>query len=374
MKAGTLRTDGAAAWLGLALLPALGPRQALRMADHLGGPAAVLGSSDAALRSAGMRDAARTTFLAARDGIAARIRDEVEALERAQAVLIAWDDAAYPEPLRTLPDPPLVLAVRGDVAALAAPAVAIVGARRCSDYGRRVAGELARALAGAGLVVVSGLAAGIDAAAHRGALEAGGRTTAVLGTGIDRVYPAWHRPLARQVAGQGALVSELPCGAPALPHHFPRRNRVVSGLALGTVVVEAAERSGSLGTARLALEQGREVFAVPGPVGVAGHVGCHRLIQEGAQLVTGAADVLAVLAPALVPQMQAARAAAEAAALGADERAALAALEGGPAHVDDVIRTTGLGPQAALETLLALELRGLVEQRPGMRFARRWAA
>lgn len=374
MKAGTLRTNGAAAWLGLALLPALGPRQALRMAERFGGPAGVLEAAEADLRDAGMRGAARSAFLAARVGVLERVRREVAALEQADAVLVAWDDPAYPDRLRTLPDPPLVLAVRGDVGALAAPAVAVVGARRCSDYGRRVASALATDLAAAGLVVVSGLAAGIDAAAHRGALDGGGRTTAVLGTGIDLVYPAWNRPLARQITRQGALVSELPCGSPALPHHFPRRNRVVSGLALGTVVVEAAERSGSLGTARLALEQGREVFAVPGPVGVAGHVGCHRLIQEGAQLVTGAADVLAVLAPALVPRMQAARAALAAAELDGPERAVLAALEAAPAHVDDVIRTCGLGPQTALETLLALELRGLVEQRPGMRFARRWAA
>lgn len=374
MKAGTLRTNGAAAWLGLALLPALGPRQALRLVDRLGDPTAVLDASEEALRQAGMPAAHAATFAAARAGIVARVEAEVAALEQAGAVAVAWDDPAYPQRLRRLPDPPLVLALRGDVTALDAPAVAVVGARRCSEYGRRVATELGRDLAAAGLVVVSGLAAGIDAAAHRGALAGGGRTVAVLGTGIDLVYPTWHRPLSRQVAGQGALVSELPCGAPAMPHHFPKRNRLVSGLTLGTVVVEAAERSGSLGTARLALEQDREVFAVPGQIGVAGHVGCHRLIQEGAQLVTGAADVLAVLAPALVPQMEAARAATALAELDPSERAVLAAVEPEPAHVDGVIRATGLGPQAALETLLALEIRGLVEQRPGMRFARRWAA
>src|SRR5204863_1250644 len=172
------------------------------------------------------------------------------------------------------------------------PTVAIVGTRRASEYGKRIASDLAGGLARAGITVVSGLAAGIDGAAHRAALEAGGRTIAVLGTGIDVVYPSWHAELADAIAVDGALVSEFPCGTPPLPHHFPRRNRIISGLALGTVVVEAAEQSGSLITARYALAQHRDVFAVPGPLGNARQHGPHRLIQEGAKLVTGVADIV----------------------------------------------------------------------------------
>src|SRR5262249_48477402 len=257
--------------------------------------------------------------------------------------------------------PPLVLAVRGglDPDELA---VAVVGARRASGYGRRVAEELARGLAAVGITVVSGLATGIDAAAHRGALAASGRTLAVLATGLDRVYPPWHAELSRQVAAAGALVTEFPCGTAPLPSHFPRRNRLISGLALGTVVVEAAERSGSLITARYALEQGREVFAVPGPVGVALHAGTNRLIQEGAKLVRGVDDVLEEVAPQLRGRAVASR--PPALALSPVETRVLDAVRPDEAHVDEVIRRTDLAPGAALETLPALALRGVVEQQP----------
>src|SRR5438034_301096 len=215
--------------------------------------------------------------------------------------------------------------------------------------------------------------AGAHAAAHHAALAAGGRTVAVLGTGIDRVYPKWHRELARAIAGQGALVSEFPCGSPPLQFHFPRRNRIISGLTRGTIVVEAADDSGSLITARHALEQDRQVFAVPGPVGVPAHHGPNRLIQQGAKLVLSARDVIEELWPELLPRLAARRAAAAEAALSAPERQILAAIGPEGRHVDDVIRQAAVPPGAALETLLALELRGLVSQLPGKRFCRRAA-
>jgi DNA processing protein len=190
---------------------------------------------------------------------------------------------------------------------------------------------------------------------------------------VDEVYPSWHRELAAAVAGQGALVSEFPCGTPPLPFHFPRRNRLISGLTRGTIVVEAAEKSGSLITARYALEQGREVFAVPGPLGLVAHRGPHRLIREGAHLVTCADDVLEEIAPALRRTLAARRTFAAEAGLTGAERRLLAALGAGDAHVDDVIRVAAVPPAAALETLLALELRGLVRQLPGKRFRRRAA-
>jgi DNA processing protein len=355
----------ALAWLGLGLVSELQPREAFALVEGLGTVEAVLQASPDALVAAGVRPVAA----AAVSGAFARAQAEADRLSALGATLVAWSDPAYPERLRTIADPPLALAVRGGLAA-DEPAVAVVGARRASAYGRRIAEELGRGLAQAGLTVVSGLAAGIDAAAHQGALAGGGRTVAVLATGVDRVYPPWHRELAEQVAASGALVSEFACGTPPLQFHFPRRNRIISGLALGTVVVEAAERSGSLITARYALEQGRDVFAVPGPVGVPLHRGPHRLIQQGARLVTGVEDVLEELAPALIARVQQVRAAAAEATLSAEERRVLDALDGAGRHVDDVIRTVGLTPGAALETLLALELRGLVRQSPGKRFER----
>jgi len=359
-------TGRARAWLALALAPGLGPAHARRLAEHAGGPEAACALGPAALTRCGLAPAVVDGWSEGRR----RAEHETARLAQLGASLHTWDDPGYPKALRTIPEPPLVLATLGALDA-DEPAVAVVGARRASGYGRRVAEELARGLASVGLTVVSGLASGIDAAAHRAALAAGGRTVAVLATGLDRVYPPWHVGLARQIVGQGAMVTEFPCGTPPLPHHFPRRNRLISGLALGTIVVEAAPHSGSLITAHCALEQGREVFAVPGPIGVPLHHGTNRLIQQGAKLVCGVEDVLDEIAPSLRARLVAARAAAP--ALSATEAQVLEAVRPGDTHVDDVIRRTALGPGTALETLLALELRGVVEQQPGMRFRARAA-
>ncbi len=352
---------GSRAWLALSLVRGLSAARALALVRERGGPEAILEGPEAAgLDAKAVAEAQREA-----DREAGR-------LAAARATLVTWGDDGYPARLRTIPDPPLVLAVRGTLVA-DEPAVAVVGARRATPAGLRVAAELARGLADAGLAVVSGLAAGIDAAAHRAALAAGGRTLAVLGTGIDRVYPAWHGALAAEIARGGALLSELRCGAPPLAHHFPQRNRLISGLAVGTVVVEAAEGSGSLITARCALEQGREVFAVPGPVEGPQHRGSHRLIQQGAKLVIDVEDILEEIAPALRARVAEARAARARAALAPVEERVLEAVGREEGHVDDVIRRAGLPAGTTLETLLALELRGLVEQAPGKRFRRRAA-
>src|SRR5213083_1293566 len=361
--------DAALAWLALALVPELLPHRAFALVERFGTPRAVLEAPAGALAAADVPPAVVTSLGTA----AGRARAETLKLARAGATLVAWSDGAYPPALRHIAQPPLVLAVRGSLGGPDEPAIAIVGARRASEYGRRMAAELARRLAEAGVTVVSGLAAGVDAAAHHAALAAGGRTVAVFGTGIDRVYPSWHRGLAAAIAAQGALVSECRCGAPPLQFHFPRRNRIISGLTRGTVVVEAAEQSGSLITAGYALEQDRQVFAVPGPAGVAAHLGPNRLIQQGSRLVVGAEDVLEELWPGLLLRLAARRAAAAEAALSTPERQVLAAIGPGGRHVDDVIREAAVPPGAALETLLALELRGLVSQLPGKRFCRRAA-
>jgi DNA processing protein len=355
--------------LALALVPELHPTRAFALSARLGGPDAVLATGVDQLVQAGIAgDVAASVTTAA-----GRVPAELAALARIGGRVLAWSDADYPAVLRHIPDPPLALMVRGDLPGEDEVAIAIVGTRHATSYGRRIAEELARDLATAGVTVVSGLAAGIDAAAHRGALEAGGRTLAVLGTGVDVVYPRWHRELAAAVAGQGALVSEFACGTAPLAFHFPRRNRLISGLTRGTIVVEAAEKSGSLITARYALEQGREVFAVPGPLGPVVHQGPHRLIREGARLVRSAGDVLAELAPALRRRLAAHRRSVAEAVLTACERQLLDAVGSYDAHVDDVIRTAAVPPATALETLLALELRGLVRQLPGKRFRRQAA-
>lgn len=360
-------TEESLAWLALALLE-VSPRDALALAARFGSALSVVGASERALLAAGMSPETASELRE----VSVRRDREIAALERVGARLVAWSDPDYPTLLREIPAPPLVLAVRGTLLPDEL-SVAVVGSRRGTEYGRHLAEELGRGLAQADITVVSGLAAGVDAAAHRGALAAGGRTVAVLGTGIDVVYPRWHVELAEAIVAQGALVSEFPCGTPPLRHHFPRRNRIISGLSRGTVVVEAAEDSGSLITARHAVEQNRDVFAVPGPARGATHRGAHRLIREGAKLVTCVEDIVEEVAPERIDRPARARAAAATAALTAEEQCVLAAIGQDGGQVDEVIRRAAVPPATALETLLALELRGLVDQLPGKRFRQRAA-
>jgi DNA processing protein len=289
--------------------------------------------------------------------------------------LLARARPGYPARLAETHDPPLLLEARGPLPEVE-PAVAVVGARSASPYGLRAAREIALGLARAGVTVVSGLARGVDAAAHRGALEGGGRTIAVLGSGLDRPYPKEHEGLALEIVrAGGALVSELPLGTPPLAVHFPRRNRIVAGLSLGVVVVEAAERSGSLITAEWALEAGREVMAVPARVGDPGAAGCHRLIQEGAALVEDAEDVLAACGLARGKGRRTARsldapAAPEDATLTEVEGRVVAALSLEPAHIDEVVEATGLPASTVFGTLTALEWKRAVKAWPGKLYQR----
>jgi DNA processing protein len=277
-------------------------------------------------------------------------------LARLGAVALPLGHPLYPARIARLDDPAPLLWLRGDPAALAHPAIAMVGSRRCTQAGRDAAYALAGELGGLGLSVVSGLARGIDAAAHLGALDARGPSLAVLGCGIDRVYPPEHGGLAERIAGQGALVSELPPGAPPLAYHFPLRNRLISGLARALVVVEARERSGSLVSAAHALAQGLDVLAVPGPVRVPSHLGSNRLLRDGARPALDADDVLGVLGLAR-------RGAAEppVRAVGSpSQRQLFAALEAEPATPDALARRLGCAPEALALDLLELELAGRV--------------
>ncbi|GAB4350631.1 MAG: DNA-processing protein DprA [Immundisolibacter sp.] len=278
------------------------------------------------------------------------------------------DQPGYPSRLAQIADPPPVLLMQGEASVLDAPQIAIVGSRNATPAGRDIAYELAAALAEAGLSVTSGLAEGIDAAAHRGALAAGGGTLAVLGTGPDRVYPRQHKELAHAISAGGLLISEQPVGTPPRPFNFPRRNRIISGLSLGVLVVEAGPRSGSLITARLAADQGREVFAVPGGIHNPLARGCHALIREGAKLVESVTDILEEL-PAVPSGQMAAKAAPS--TRDAQDHPLLACLGDSPASVDLLVQRSGLTVDEVSTMLLTLQLDGLVTALPGGLYGRR---
>lgn len=288
---------------------------------------------------------------------------ELRRLESSDTRIIPWWDPEFPPLLKEIHDPPAVLFWRGSWPAMER-AVAIVGTRGCSGYGGRMARMIARDLSRQGVLIVSGLAAGIDAAAHQGALEAG-ETLAVMATGLDHIYPASNIPLARQILTHGALISEYPLGTEPTPGQFPARNRIISGLCLATIVVEARERSGSLITADQALEQNREVMAVPGPIDSPNSAGCHRLIQQGAKLITCAQDVLEELG------WEGSRIPSPPPDLSPDEANVLAAVETQPTPLDRIAQKSGLPPQIVNSVLLTLELKALINQFPGRRYARR---
>ena len=361
--------------LCLTMVPGVGPHTGQALLERFGTAGRVLDAPIAALREvpgvgpklAGKIAQARRDYDPA---------DERELCRRAGVRLLPRGAREYPPPLGDIPDPPCLLYVRGSFEPADPLAIALVGSRRCTPYGLRVAERLAASLARVGLTVVSGLARGIDAAAHRGALKAGGRTLAVLANGLAQVYPPEHEALAREIAapGAGAVLSEMPMRQAPLAGLFPQRNRIISGLCLGVVVVEATPRSGSLSTAHHAMEQNREVFAVPGPVDSLPSQGCHRLIRDGARLVETVDDILDELGP-LVREVRAAPAApavrhpAEL-TLSDLERSLLGKLDDRPTAVDELIARTGLTASQVMATLSVLEMRRLVRRLPGHQFIR----
>ena len=362
-----------AAWLSFLRLPALGARGRRALLEQFSDPLAIYAAapSDVA-RVLATLDSHRNRqplyrALAAGPNAAA-VQEDLAWLAQPHCSLITWTDPDYPPLLRQLPDPPVALYVRGDRALLGQPQLAIVGSRNPTPAGREHAAAFAQALAGAGLTITSGMALGIDAAAHRGAMIAG-RTIAVAGTGLDRIYPASHRELAHAIAGTGALVSEYPIGTPPKPENVPIRNRVISGLSVGVLVVEAAQRSGSLITARLAAEQGREVFAIPGSIHSPLSRGCHALIRQGAKLVETAHDVLEELS-ALIPVVGTATADKTAIDLSNDEAMLLQWLGYDAVDIDTVVERSGLTPDRVSSMLLTLELRGVVIASPGGMYQR----
>lgn len=384
-----LSRDELAGWLWLSTTPGVSRATARRLLTAFGSPERVLGASDDALRALVGGD----TVQALRGDAIAPVR-QLDATQRwlegaagAARDIVVLGDPRYPPLLLHTADPPLLLFTLGRVELLSAVSVAIVGSRNATPQGLDNARSFARFLSERQLTVVSGLAMGIDGAAHEGALAGAGSTVAFVGTGLDRVYPARHVALAKRIAEQGVVASEHPLGAPARPENFPRRNRLIAGISRGTLVVEAALESGSLITARMAVECGREVFAIPGSIHSPQSTGCHRLIQEGAKLVENGDDVLRELRPDDAPRracLSTPRAslfadagpvdAGEAPESPATDAALRAALGYDPVSFDVLSARTGLPADQLAAQLLELELAGVVQRLPGGLLQRRGKA
>jgi len=357
-------------WLALIRVEGLGCASAKKIAEHFASIREAFAASEKQLRAiAGLDQRAIQGLLAFSDWAGAE--KELSRIRETGAAILPITATAYPERLRQIPDPPPFLYLRGEIQARDQKAVAVVGSRSASPYGVKVARDLCRALAALGFTVVSGMARGIDGEAHQATLAAGGRTVAVLGSGVDVVYPGEHQSLYHDISSSGAVVSELPMGTRPLAHHFPARNRIISGLSLGVVVVEATEKSGSLITGRLATEQGREVFAVPGQAGASRSRGAHQLIREGAKLVDDVDDIVEEIAPQLSSRDRTRSLSAKMelpADMGLEAKKILELIQSAPLQIDELIEGSGLSPAKVSEVLLSLEISGFLRQLPGKRF------
>ncbi len=342
-------------YLAFARVRGIGPARLRKLIAVFGSLERAWQADAYALAGAGLDRSLVERLSAARRAMSPQV--ELERVQASGQNALCWEDASYPALLKSIADPPPVLFVRGTLTPEDAIAIAIVGTRKATPYGRDVARQLAGDLARSGVTIVSGLARGIDAYAHQAALDAGGRSIAVIACGVDRVYPPEHHGLAKRLAERGAVVSDYPPGTAAEPGNFPPRNRIISGLTLGTIVVEAGERSGALITAQFAAEQGRDVFAVPGNIFNASSLGANRLLQQGAIPVTDAQSVLRQLNINAVSEQIGL---AESLPATDDERAVLAQLTHEPTSVDELIRTLGKSPHEVNAILAMLELRGVV--------------
>jgi len=377
-------------WVALNMTPGVGPRAAAKLLERFGSAEAVYRATRAELEKVRLLPEAVDSIIA-RD-VHDKAEAEIENVRKLGGDILVIDDGVYPSLLREIYDPPITLYVKGAWSeCLEQPCVAIVGSRRCSTYGQNAASMLARDLAQRGVTIVSGFARGIDAAAHRGAIEAGGRTVAVIGTGIDEVYPRDHKKLGEEIlAAGGAIVSQFPLTTPPVSENFPYRNRIISGLSLGVIVVEAAESSGSLITARLAIEQNREVFAVPGNITSRNSFGTNYLIKgAGAKLVQQWQDVAAELPPQIAARLlppplsdnkgekKKEKSLADQLALvpqgltGFEQSVFKLLSADNPAHIDALVDQSRLGISDLTAALLTLEMRDLVRALPGKCFVRK---
>lgn len=360
------------AWLRLLESPGLGRESARRLLAALGSPEAVLAAPQTSLRK--LLSAQQSAALQSSPEHWERLLQDtwhwLQTADETPHSVLTLGDSDYPQALLQTPDPPLLLYLKGRRELLGKTALAVVGSRHPTPQGRDNATTFARQLSESGLCIVSGMASGIDGAAHQGALQGIGQTIAVVGTGLDIVYPKSHLALAHRIAQDGLLISEYSLGAPPLAQHFPMRNRLIAGLAEGTLVVEAALQSGSLITARLAADYGREVFAIPGSIHSPQSQGCHQLIQQGAKLVTSAQDILDELRPDQKPVLGAV-ATRLASTSAPDEGPLLRALGYEPTSLDALIERTGESAASLSAQLLELELNGQVQRLPGQLFQRR---
>lgn len=350
-------------WVGFTLVPGIGRAKFSMMEQYFGSLETAWYASASELQAAGLDNRSVETIIARRTAIS--LDAEMEKLEQYRAKAYTWKDEGYPSLLKEIYDLPPVLYVRGALAPEDAVSIAVVGTRRPTYYGRETAEQMAGDLARNKVTIVSGLARGIDATAHRAALEAGGRSIAVFGCGLDIVYPGDHASLARQIMECGALVSEFPLGTRPRADNFPRRNRIMSGLSLGVLVIEARERSGALITAQWALEQNRDVFAVPGSVLSPASRGTNRLIQEGAKLVSDYYDILEELNLTFAAQQGTF---AETLPTTETESLIMEHLSPEPTHIDEVGRQCGLPIATVSSTLAVMELKGMVRQVGAMNY------
>ena len=352
-------------WLGFNLVKGIGPAKLQALLDTFKDVSAAWQATERDLERIGLDRRAIATFLETRANV--DLDAYVDQVRDAGVTLLTWESDNYPRYLREAPAPPPVLYVAGEVLEQDRWAVAVVGTRRLSSYGRQMTRELVTGLVQNNVTIVSGLARGIDGIAHKTAVEMGGRTIAVLGSGIDCLYPPEHRGLARRIIKEqrGAIISDYPLGTQPEAKNFPPRNRIISGLSLGVLVIEAGQRSGALITANFALEQNREVFAVPGNANSRASAGTNRLIQQGAKLVTAAEDILEELNLTMAPQQMVVQMAMPESE---EEEALLEVMTREPSHVDELCRASGMSSAEVRSTLAILELKGMEQQVGGMRY------
>lgn len=360
--------DPKAYWVGFNLVKGIGAVRVRTLLDVYGSLEAAWNAPADSLRACGLPPKTLENLLRVRSDCS--LETIWENIQRKGIQVLTWEDERYPRRLREIDQPPPVLYVSGDFQPADDWAVAVVGTRRMTVYGRQVAGELAAFLARQGITVVSGLARGVDRAAHEAALQAGGRSIAVLGSGVDRIYPPEHTRLAEQIRAHGAVISDYPPGTPPDSTNFPPRNRIISGLSMAVVVVEAGHESGALITASFAANQGREVFAVPGSIYAPQSKGTNRLIQDGAHPLLNFEDILEVLQLEQVQEKQAARTLLPPdPSVSAVEANLLRILADEPQHVDEICAQSGLPIEQVSATLTLMELKGIVRQQGGMNFS-----
>jgi DNA processing protein len=371
-----MESEASLSWLAMTMTPGIAARLSARLLREFGSPEEVFRASLTKLEACNLPSPTAQAIF--KKQTFWRAEKEVAAIRQIGCQLVNWKEPEYPQALLQIYDPPILLYVRGDASVLNLPSLSIVGTRRPTVYGTQMTAQIGRELAKRGLVIVSGMARGVDAIAHQGAMEAGGRAIGVLGTGIDVCYPKENKKLYEKVLERGAIISELPTGSHPAPENFPVRNRIIAGMPLGVVIVEGKQYSGSLITARLAMEFGREVFGVPGNVTQETSFAPNQLIKQGAKLATNAEDVI----EELPTPVRAALVQAE--ALESEQRNLLAVDGLSPTekriyellsaeearHIDDLVETSGLNSSEVLATLFNLEMKGIIRQLPGKQFTK----